>query len=81
MKTYMEMEVYQLHSSGRLTPRHPMERRLDRPHSRYTRCGEQNVLPLLEIEPRFSGLPAHILVTILTEIKSWEVLTYIVRSF
>jgi hypothetical protein len=58
-----------------------MDLRLDRPHSKCTRCGEQNALPLLEIEPRFSGLPVHILVTILTEINSWEVLTFILWSF
>jgi hypothetical protein len=59
------VEVYQLHSLGHLTPRHPMERRLGTPRSRCRRCGEENVLFLFEIEPRFSGRRAYILVTIL----------------
>jgi hypothetical protein len=38
-------------------------------HSSLNRYGnEKNVLSLLEIEPRFFGLPAHSLVTGLTEI-------------
>jgi hypothetical protein len=78
MKTYGDVEVYRLHSPGHLTPRYIMERRRGTPRSR---CEEENVLSLLEIEPRFSGLPAHILVTILTEMKSREVLTTILWSF
>jgi hypothetical protein len=65
------MEVSgQLQASGlyprRKTHRHPLYRKLNRPHKRCGSFGEANRLPLPVIEVRCTGCPTHSLVVIQT---------------
>jgi hypothetical protein len=63
---YMEVSG-QLHASAALhwgrSPGYPLDRRLVRPQNRSGCCGvEKSPLPLLRIEPKLLGRPAHSLI-------------------
>jgi len=49
--------------------RYLLSRRLGGSQSQFGCYGEDNLIPLLEIEPRFLGRPTHNLDTMLTEVS------------